>query len=104
MGSVGSIRRQTQTFNRSPPNWVFKWNNWMPKKVGIVGWCAMVERLPTRKTLSLNGIHPTSVLCPLCNEVWKPTITFLCHASSPNWCGPLVLNGARSLIFMLSAL
>ncbi|KAJ0854230.1 putative reverse transcriptase zinc-binding domain-containing protein [Helianthus annuus] len=67
--SVAIIKHHVISANRSPPSTIFKWNNWTPKKVGIVGWRAMVERLPTRNALQLKGIHAASTTCPLCNEV-----------------------------------
>ncbi|KAJ0628987.1 putative RNA-directed DNA polymerase [Helianthus annuus] len=63
--SVATIKHHVISTNRSPPSTIFKWNNWTPKKVGIVDWRAMVERLPTRNALELKGIHTASTTCPL---------------------------------------
>ncbi|KAJ0918826.1 putative RNA-directed DNA polymerase [Helianthus annuus] len=66
--SVRSIKNHVQNHNRVAPQSIFKWNNWIPKKVGVVGWRAMVERLPTKVALLSKGIHPESVTCIFCNE------------------------------------
>ncbi|KAM0055622.1 putative reverse transcriptase zinc-binding domain-containing protein [Helianthus debilis subsp. tardiflorus] len=60
---MGSIKRSINEHNRVRPEYVVKWSNWIPKKVGLVTWRAYKERLPTRVALSRRGVSVQSVEC-----------------------------------------
>ncbi|KAJ0609369.1 putative reverse transcriptase zinc-binding domain-containing protein [Helianthus annuus] len=66
--SVASIKRVIQCHNRDPNAYVVEWNNWVPKKVGIVAWRAEKERLPTRDALERRGVTVQSTECIICRE------------------------------------
>ncbi|KAJ0469888.1 putative reverse transcriptase zinc-binding domain-containing protein [Helianthus annuus] len=66
--SVRSIKKILQVANREIPNYVVEWNNWIPKKVGVVAWRAEKERLPTREALSKLGISVLRKECLFCGE------------------------------------
>ncbi|XP_035844162.1 uncharacterized protein LOC118490565 [Helianthus annuus] len=55
-------------FNRVRPDYVVKWNNWIPKKVGMVAWRALKERLPTRVALQRRGVTVQNLDCILCSD------------------------------------
>ncbi|KAF5772602.1 putative reverse transcriptase zinc-binding domain-containing protein [Helianthus annuus] len=61
-------KKQLQNARFNSPEYVFRWNSWVPKKVGIVAWRAILERLPTRCSLSHRNIDVPSTLCPLCGD------------------------------------
>ncbi|GJY08595.1 putative RNA-directed DNA polymerase, partial [Tanacetum coccineum] len=45
-----------------------RWIRYILKKVNIMIWRALRDRLPTRWNLSRKGIDLTSLLCPVCNQ------------------------------------
>ncbi|KAK1423184.1 hypothetical protein QVD17_18479 [Tagetes erecta] len=47
---------------------VFKWNNWVPKKVNVMNWRASLNRLPTLISLQARGVNVQTSTCLLCNE------------------------------------
>ncbi|MFS8033076.1 putative reverse transcriptase zinc-binding domain-containing protein [Helianthus anomalus] len=54
--SVANIKHIMGRCNRSQPDYVFSWNNWVPKKGGVVAWMAVKERLPTKSALASRNI------------------------------------------------
>jgi hypothetical protein len=49
-----------------------RWNRFVPRKVNILPWRLICDRLPTRVNLSNKGIDIPCILCPLCsNQVEK---------------------------------
>lgn len=52
---------------------IFKWKNWVPKKVNIMNWRASLDRLPTLTSLQARGVPVQSVSCPLCQEAEETT-------------------------------
>ncbi|XP_021974524.1 uncharacterized protein LOC110869590 [Helianthus annuus] len=65
---VADIKRYFSIFNRSTPISSFVWNNWVPKKVGIVSWSAEKDRLPTRCALARRSVNVPDLLCLFCSE------------------------------------
>ncbi|KAJ0764362.1 putative RNA-directed DNA polymerase [Helianthus annuus] len=66
--SVASIKNIASIHGRSVPAFPFFWNNFVPKKVGIVSWRAIIERLPTRAALAARNIDVRDSSCPFCGE------------------------------------
>ncbi|KAJ0443306.1 putative RNA-directed DNA polymerase [Helianthus annuus] len=66
--TVASVKHILQCHNRSAQNYVVEWNNWIPKKVGIVAWRAEKERLPTKDALAKRGITVQSSECIICRN------------------------------------
>ncbi|XP_022020079.1 uncharacterized protein LOC110920155 [Helianthus annuus] len=66
--TVRSVKGWLQVQHREVPEQVFVWNNWTPKKVGVVGWRALVDRLPTKVAISIRGIQLQSTCCVFCND------------------------------------
>ncbi|KAJ0601976.1 putative reverse transcriptase zinc-binding domain-containing protein [Helianthus annuus] len=62
--SVRSIRKLCADTIPGEEGHVFPWNRWLPKKVNIFRWRALMERLPTRDALRKNEfrLSPTCVL------------------------------------------
>ncbi|MFS7999333.1 putative RNA-directed DNA polymerase [Helianthus anomalus] len=65
---VAGIKKILGSANRVAPARVFKWNNWVPKKVSIVAWRAAMERLPTKCALAIRNISVQNNLCALCGD------------------------------------
>ncbi|XP_035840156.1 uncharacterized protein LOC110887936 [Helianthus annuus] len=65
---VSSLRRKLVELNYVKPDYVVDWNNWVPKKVGLVAWRAEKERLPTRTALHRRGISIQNLECLMCRE------------------------------------
>ncbi|KAJ0921865.1 putative reverse transcriptase zinc-binding domain-containing protein [Helianthus annuus] len=65
---VAGIKKVLSSVNRVAPAKVFKWNNWVPKKVSIVAWRAAMERLPTKCALASRNISVQNNLCVLCGD------------------------------------
>ncbi|XP_022027924.1 uncharacterized protein LOC110929112 isoform X1 [Helianthus annuus] len=85
--TVSSIKKIISSFNRSRPNRVFVWNNWVPKKVGIVAWRADMERLPTRSALAVRNINVPDSTCAFCGEYEESSnhIFLSCHFAQTIW-------------------
>ncbi|KAJ0876108.1 putative RNA-directed DNA polymerase [Helianthus annuus] len=66
--SVASIKKVIQHHENNNQEYVIEWNNWLPKKVGVVSWRAVKERLPTRVALANRGIAVQSPACIICRE------------------------------------
>ncbi|XP_076908689.1 uncharacterized protein LOC143565672 [Bidens hawaiensis] len=47
---------------------LFEWNNFVPKKVGILAWRAEMERIPVLFSLAKRGVEVESIICPVCEE------------------------------------
>ncbi|XP_076953170.1 uncharacterized protein LOC143627172 [Bidens hawaiensis] len=67
--SVQSLKAHIVENSFAIPEFVFVWNNLVPKKVGFVAWRAVLGRLPTFDALAKRNIPVSSVLCPICGEV-----------------------------------
>ncbi|XP_076916444.1 uncharacterized protein LOC143576173 [Bidens hawaiensis] len=67
---------------------VFKWNNWIPIKVGFVTWRAVLNRLPTFQALARRSIPVSSTECPICGREEESVdhILFLCEEAQAVWC------------------
>ncbi|XP_035836174.1 uncharacterized protein LOC110935680 [Helianthus annuus] len=66
--SVASIKITAATESNPVPGYGFHWNKLVPKKVGIVSWRALSERLPTRVALAARNIQIADTRCLLCEE------------------------------------
>ncbi|XP_022008346.1 uncharacterized protein LOC110907712 [Helianthus annuus] len=66
--SVASIKRTSASASRSVPEYLFLWNKFVPKKVGIVPWRALSERLPTRAALAARNINTADTRCLFCDS------------------------------------
>ncbi|KAJ0880137.1 putative RNA-directed DNA polymerase [Helianthus annuus] len=66
--NVAGIKEKLSMANRIRPTRVFKWNNWVPKKVAIVAWRAEMDRLPTKCALAMRNITVQNNLCALCGD------------------------------------
>ncbi|KAJ0490856.1 putative RNA-directed DNA polymerase [Helianthus annuus] len=67
-GVEASIKKTLSSVNRVRPGKAFEWNNWVPKKVGIVAWRAEMERLPTRCALAARSIPVNDRTCIMCGS------------------------------------
>ncbi|XP_076944465.1 uncharacterized protein LOC143615131 [Bidens hawaiensis] len=50
------------------PEFVFKWNSWVPKKVNLVVWRAGLDRLPTWVALAAQNINVPLLDCAFCGD------------------------------------
>ncbi|KAJ0732921.1 putative RNA-directed DNA polymerase [Helianthus annuus] len=66
--SVANIKRLAAEASRSVPAYLFRWNNLVPKKVGVVAWRAIAERLPTRLALVYRNVNIGDTRCIFCGE------------------------------------
>ncbi|XP_022032064.1 uncharacterized protein LOC110933134 [Helianthus annuus] len=66
--SVASIKSVLSSHNWHRPDRVFVWNNWVPKKVGIVAWRADLNRLPTRAALLVRNVPVHDPMCVFCGN------------------------------------
>ncbi|GJZ27997.1 putative RNA-directed DNA polymerase [Tanacetum coccineum] len=66
---------------------VFKWNNWVPRKVNIFNWRAINDRIPHLSNLDKWGIDVHSLLCPLCDSAIKDSdhILYNCQKVKSIW-------------------
>ncbi|MFS8018578.1 putative reverse transcriptase zinc-binding domain-containing protein [Helianthus anomalus] len=106
--SSGLDRLFLSSFNRSRPNRVFMWNNWTPKKVGIVAWRAEKIRLPTKEALARRRINIPNLSCILCGEYVESSdhLFVACHFAQTiwqniaSWCKipPIVAFDIRALL------
>ncbi|KAI3815120.1 hypothetical protein L1987_14776 [Smallanthus sonchifolius] len=66
--SVSSIKTNLERVSGSTPNYKFKWNPWVPKKVSIVAWRAEKDRLPTVDALIRRNIPVQDTWCGFCGD------------------------------------
>ncbi|XP_076934551.1 uncharacterized protein LOC143600884 [Bidens hawaiensis] len=68
-------------------DYVIWWNNWVPKKVCILGWRAEMERLSTRFSLAKCNVAVPSIVCPICGEVEESAehIFVSCSFAQATW-------------------
>ncbi|KAJ0623417.1 putative reverse transcriptase zinc-binding domain-containing protein [Helianthus annuus] len=87
MFNVASIKKILGTANRVRPARVFEWNNWVPKKVGIVAWRAEMERLPTKCALLARNIPVQNQTCVMCGNYDETSehIFVSCHFAQLIW-------------------
>nr|GEW47445.1 RNA-directed DNA polymerase, eukaryota, reverse transcriptase zinc-binding domain protein [Tanacetum cinerariifolium] len=66
---------------------VFKWNNWVPKKVNLFHWRVINDRIPHLSNLDKRGIDVHSLLCPLCDSAITDSdhILFNCQKVKSIW-------------------
>ncbi|KAJ0778486.1 putative reverse transcriptase zinc-binding domain-containing protein [Helianthus annuus] len=85
--SVASIKCISASASISVPDYIFKWNKLVPKKVGIVAWRALSERLPTRAALAARNIYIEDPRCLFCGEYEETSehIFVSCHFSQSIW-------------------
>ncbi|XP_021984710.1 uncharacterized protein LOC110880495 [Helianthus annuus] len=85
--SVSSIKAILSSFNRVRRDRIFVWNNWVPKKVGIVAWRAINEKLPTRTALALRRVNVPDLSCLFCGEYAESCehIFVTCHFAQMVW-------------------
>ncbi|XP_035840224.1 uncharacterized protein LOC118487459 [Helianthus annuus] len=87
---------------------MFFWNSLVPKKVGIVSWRALSERLPTKAALVTRNIDVGNICCQLCNDYPKTSdhLFAACHFSQAiwlviaQWCKipPLILFSLKDVV------
>ncbi|KAJ0510483.1 putative reverse transcriptase zinc-binding domain-containing protein [Helianthus annuus] len=85
--SVASIKKVLSSVGRTRIDSVFEWNNWVPKKVGIVAWRAEMERLPTKSALARRNVPVSNRVCALCGEYDETSdhVFVSCHYSQMVW-------------------
>ncbi|XP_022042128.1 uncharacterized protein LOC110944789 [Helianthus annuus] len=85
--TVASLKKILGSFKRNRPNCLFVWNNWNPKKVGIVSWREEKERLPMRCPLARRRINVPDLVCMLCREYDETGehLFVLCHFAQTIW-------------------
>ncbi|XP_076901327.1 uncharacterized protein LOC143555704 [Bidens hawaiensis] len=66
--SVKSLKEIFAFNSGSEENYLFEWNNFVPKKVGILAWMAEMERIPVLFSLAKRGVAVESIVCPVCEE------------------------------------
>ncbi|XP_021975210.1 uncharacterized protein LOC110870332 [Helianthus annuus] len=61
--TVASIKNISATVSRSVLEYLFFWNKLVPKKVGVVSWRALSERLPTQVALAARNVYIADNRC-----------------------------------------
>lgn len=82
-----SLLVQRKLLDEASSHSPFIWNSWVLGKVNICVWRALLNRLPTRDSLSSRGISLASSLWPLCGiEAESVAHCVLnCHMIRPIW-------------------
>ncbi|XP_076916423.1 uncharacterized protein LOC143576135 [Bidens hawaiensis] len=66
--SVRSLKQKFAMNLNVGENYIIKWNNFVPKKVGILDWNVEMERIPVLLALARRGVVVGSMVCPICDE------------------------------------
>ncbi|KAJ0757712.1 putative RNA-directed DNA polymerase [Helianthus annuus] len=84
---VANIKKALGSVGRVSPDRVFEWNNWVPKKVGIVAWRADMERLPTMSALARRNVPISNQMCVLCGDYIETSdhVFVSCHFAQSIW-------------------
>ncbi|XP_021980702.1 uncharacterized protein LOC110876851 [Helianthus annuus] len=85
--SVSSVKKLLSSVNRVRPEQIFEWNNWVPKKIGIVAWRAEMERLPTKWALARRNIPVQNQFCVFCGDYEETCdhVFVSCHFAQTIW-------------------
>ncbi|MFS7907616.1 putative reverse transcriptase zinc-binding domain-containing protein [Helianthus anomalus] len=85
--SVADIKNKAAVYNRNITEYIFLWNNSIPKKVGVVSWRAAMERLPTRAALAARNIDVRDTRSTFCGEYEETNEHLLasCQFSQTIW-------------------
>ncbi|KAJ0558512.1 putative reverse transcriptase zinc-binding domain-containing protein [Helianthus annuus] len=102
--NVASIKKELVELSCTIPEYVVKWNSWIPKKVVIVAWRAQSERLPTRLALSRRGVPIQNVECAFCgiSPETSDHIFVACEVAQEIW--QLVFQWCKAPFFMAFSL
>ncbi|XP_022019041.1 uncharacterized protein LOC110919073 [Helianthus annuus] len=85
---VKSVRRELcEAKGNTFQNFDFIWNSWVPPKVNILVWRAIIRRLATKKALSRRGLQVRKTLCSMCHVVEEDVAMFSFHAQALEKCG-----------------
>nr|XP_043618954.1 uncharacterized protein LOC122590843 [Erigeron canadensis] len=63
---VSDIKSHLANHRFSHSGYVFKWNNWVPRKVSILSWRAPLDRILVCTALTRRNITVASISCPIC--------------------------------------
>ncbi|KAF5810041.1 putative RNA-directed DNA polymerase [Helianthus annuus] len=106
--TVANIKKILSSLNRSRPAHAFEWNNWVPKKVGLVAWRANMERLPTKQALAARNVQVQDQMCVLCSEYVETSdhlfvscqLAQMVWQNLAIWCGlpPIFAFGLKDLL------
>ncbi|XP_076931992.1 uncharacterized protein LOC143597359 [Bidens hawaiensis] len=66
---MAGLKQKIHELTRTNPNYKFMWNNWVPRKVGILAWRIELERIPAMTLLATRNIDVGSVSCPTCGDM-----------------------------------
>ncbi|XP_022014457.1 uncharacterized protein LOC110913948 [Helianthus annuus] len=66
--TVAAVRRWLVENNAEGGDIVLDWYKWIPDKCNIFMWRALLDRLPTKTTLSRTDIHMENTLCAFCED------------------------------------
>ncbi|KAJ0900727.1 putative reverse transcriptase zinc-binding domain-containing protein [Helianthus annuus] len=85
--AVADIKKVAAEHCRSIPAYVFVWNNYVPKKVGVVSWRAISDRLPTKVALASRNIIINDTRCVLCGDYEESSehLFVSCHFTQSVW-------------------
>ncbi|KAI3820444.1 hypothetical protein L1987_07991 [Smallanthus sonchifolius] len=102
--SVSSIKYMLADSYCSAPPYVSDWNNWVPKKVGMVAWRAEKDRLPTTETLSRRNIQISDPMCAFCGNHLEAIehVILSCAFAQDVW--QVISAWCRTLPFLLQML
>ncbi|KAL4585499.1 hypothetical protein LXL04_010120 [Taraxacum kok-saghyz] len=85
--SVASARLHIDSVVLGDSGVMTRWNKLVPRKLNILMWRVLRDRIPTRLNLRDKGIDLHSVLCPGCDVIGESTrhLFVTCIAFSPIW-------------------
>ncbi|XP_076904565.1 uncharacterized protein LOC143560046 [Bidens hawaiensis] len=66
--SVRSLKRGIDLVQGGDVDYTIEWNNYVPKKVGVLAWRAEMERIPVLVELACRNVVVASTWCPVCDE------------------------------------
>lgn len=93
--SVGSFKRAIHSELETVAWLQHCWNSWVPKKVILLAWKVIHQRLPTRNGLMSRNINISSSLCPICEDAEESVnhLFVVCEFAQSiwnivsHWCG-----------------
>ncbi|XP_076891407.1 uncharacterized protein LOC143571311 [Bidens hawaiensis] len=87
--SVKSFKAKMEAIVGSDIGYLIEWNNFVPKKVGILAWRAEIERIPVLMALTKRNVNLESIWCPVCGDAEETAEHLLgsCRFAQALWNG-----------------
>ncbi|XP_021974618.1 uncharacterized protein LOC110869693 [Helianthus annuus] len=79
--SVKTVKEFLNSGKDFSEKYVFSWSKWVPKKINIFIWRAILDRLPTLTSLKARNCYSGDLSCCMCEDGEESVTHLLCSCS-----------------------